>query len=57
VHRLTVSDTAGRLQRQGLIRYSRGTMSVIDRREFELIACECYRIVKDEFDDLNRYRP
>ena len=57
VHRPTVSDTAGRLQKDGLIRYSRGNMGIINRPDLERIACECYRIVKDEFDDLGRYRP
>ena len=50
VHRATVSDTAQRIQDQGLIRYSRGTIIITGRRQLEQKACECYRIVKDEFD-------
>ena len=40
--RPTVSETAGKLQAQGLIRYRRGLIQVLDRRAVEEIACECY---------------
>jgi CRP-like cAMP-binding protein len=50
VHRPTVSDTAQRIQDQELIRYSRGTIIIADRRRLERKACECYGIVKAEFD-------
>lgn len=50
VHRPTVSETAQRIQDQGLIRYSRGTIIIADRGRLEEKACECYRIVKAEFD-------
>lgn len=52
VRRATVTETAGALQRAGLIRYSRGTITIQDRRSLERVACECYRIVRDEFDRL-----
>lgn len=52
VHRLTVSETAQRIQAEGSIRYSRGTMTIVDRQALERIACDCYRIVKAEFDAL-----
>lgn len=41
VHRPTVSETAQRLQDQGLIRYSRGTINLKDRKRLEQMACEC----------------
>jgi CRP-like cAMP-binding protein len=50
--RPTVSETASKLQAQGLIRYSRGTMIITDRRGLEEAACSCYRIVRTEFDRL-----
>lgn len=52
VHRPTVSETAQRIQKEGSIRYSRGTMTIVDRQALERTACDCYRIVKAEFDDL-----
>lgn len=52
VQRPTVSETAQRLQAQGNIRYSRGAMTIVDRQALERTACDCYRIVKAEFDDL-----
>lgn len=57
VHRPTVSQIAQRIQAQDLIRYRRGVITITDRQGLERKACECYRIVKDEFDDLgNRHR-
>jgi Mn-dependent DtxR family transcriptional regulator len=56
VHRPTVSETAQRIQAQGLIRYSRGVIAIVDRDGLERTACECYRIIKDEFDDLRKHR-
>ena len=52
VRRATVTDTAGTLQRSGLIHYRRGTITIRDRSGLERAACECYRIVRDEFDRL-----
>lgn len=52
VHRATVSETAQRLAALGLIRYSRGSITIIDRQRLERTACECYRILKAEFDDI-----
>jgi CRP-like cAMP-binding protein len=57
VHRPTVSDTAQRIQAEGLIRYRRGVITIVDRDSLERKACECYRIVKAEFDDLRNHRP
>jgi CRP-like cAMP-binding protein len=50
--RESVNLAAGRLQDAGLIDYVRGHISIIDRRGLEAAVCECYRIVRDEFDRL-----
>lgn len=47
-----VTSAAGRLQDAGLIRYSRGHITILDRTNLEAHVCECYRVVKDEFDRL-----
>ena len=47
-----VTEAAGNLQRAGLIRYSRGRIEVIDRPGLEGAVCECYGVVKLEFDRL-----
>jgi Crp-like helix-turn-helix domain len=52
VHRPTVSEIAGRLQAAGLVRYTRGIITVADRSGLERIPCDCYRIVNAEFDRL-----
>jgi CRP-like cAMP-binding protein len=50
VRREGVTCTALKLQRAGLIDYSRGRVAVLDRRGLEALSCECYRAVKDEYD-------
>jgi len=50
VRRAGVNVAAGILQRQGVIRYTRGVITVLDRRGLEKASCECYRIVRREFD-------
>ena len=52
VRREGVSIAAGHLQQQGLIKYVRGTITMLDREALERSACECYRVVKDEYDRL-----
>jgi CRP-like cAMP-binding protein len=52
VKRGGVSEAAGKLQDEGLIRYNRGKISVIDRQRLEARVCECYRVVKKEYDRL-----
>lgn len=52
VRREGVTEAAGKLQKLGVIRYSRGRISVIDRPQLEELACECYAVVKREFDRL-----
>ena len=49
-NRATVSLTAGIFQQANRIRYSRGTVTILNREGLEDIACECYQIVKAEFD-------
>jgi CRP-like cAMP-binding protein len=52
VRREGVTVAAGRLQDAGAISYVRGHIQILDRRQLEAMACECYRVVKDEFDRL-----
>jgi len=55
VRRERVTDATGRLQAEGLIHYSRGRIKVPDRTRLERRACECYAVVKKEFDRLLSY--
>jgi CRP-like cAMP-binding protein len=50
--RESVTVAAGHLQDAGLIHYSRGHIVILDRNGLESNACECYRVVEDEFDRL-----
>ena len=50
VRREGVSKAAGALQAAGLIRYSRGMITVLDRRALEAKSCPCYAIIKAETD-------
>ncbi len=52
VRREGVTVAAGRLQDAGAISYVRGHIKILDRQSLEKTACECYRVVKDEFDRL-----
>jgi len=52
VRREGVTEAAGKLQTDGLIRYSRGHITVLDRPRLERQCCECYQVVKREFDRL-----
>ena len=52
VRREGVTESAGKLQKQGLITYNRGRITVLDRPALEEHACECYAVVKREFDRL-----
>ncbi len=52
VRREGVTDAAGKLQAKGLIRYSRGRITVLDRPGLEAQVCECYAVVKKEYDRL-----
>ena len=52
VRREGVTVAAGHLQDIGAISYVRGRIQILDRQKLENSACECYRVVKDEFDRL-----
>ena len=52
VRRESVTAAAGKLQAAGLIRYSRGRITVLDRPGLQQRVCECYAVVKAEFDRL-----
>ena len=57
VRREGVTEAAGRLQDAGLIHYSRGKITVLDRPRLEQRVCECYAVVKREYDRLLPYLP
>ncbi len=52
VRREGVTEAAGKLQSQGLIRYSRGRITVLDRPGLEARVCECYAVVNEEYNRL-----
>ena len=52
VRREGVTDAAGKLQARGLIRYARGRIEIIDRKGLEAQVCECYAVVRREYDRL-----
>jgi CRP-like cAMP-binding protein len=52
VRRESVTDAAGKLQRAGLIRCTRGRVAIIDRSGLEARACECYAVVKQAYEQL-----
>ena len=54
VRREGITETAGNLQRAGLISYRRGHITVLDRAGLESHACECYNVVKKEYQRLLR---
>ena len=55
VRRERVTEAAGHLQKAGLIEYHRGRITVLDRPGLEARSCECYAVVKKEFDRLLPY--
>jgi CRP-like cAMP-binding protein len=52
VRREGVTEAAGRLHKTGIIQYQRGRITVLDRVELEKRTCECYAVVKKEYDRL-----
>ena len=52
VRRKGVTEAAGKLQALGIIRYSRGKITVLDRPRLEAMSCECYAVVRKETDRL-----
>jgi CRP-like cAMP-binding protein len=55
VRREGVTEAAGKLQLAGLIHYRRGKITVLNRPGLEARSCECYQVVKTEFDRLLPY--
>lgn len=55
VRREGVTESAGKLQKAGLISYNRGHITVLDRQGLEARVCECYAGVKNEYDRLLKY--
>ncbi len=55
VRREGVTEAAGKLQKLGVIEYSRGHITVLDRPKLEQLSCECYAVVKKETDRLLPY--
>ncbi len=49
-HRSSVNEAAGRLRSEGIIRYARGKITILDRDKLISLACECYGIIKEQFD-------
>jgi CRP-like cAMP-binding protein len=52
VRRASVSVVASTIQRAGLITYTRGKITILDREGLEAASCECYAIIKEEFERL-----
>ena len=50
VRRAGVSVAQHKLQQDGLIAYSRGDVTILDRAALEAVACECYGVIRDRFD-------
>jgi CRP-like cAMP-binding protein len=55
VRREGVTEAAGKLQKDGVIHYSRGHISILSRAKLEARVCECYAVVKKEYDRLLPY--
>ena len=52
VRRATVTVAAGMLQKAGLIHYTRGKITITDRAGLEDASCECYRVIRDNYERL-----
>lgn len=57
VRREGVTESAGKLQKLGVVLYSRRHITVLDRPKLETLCCECYAVVKKETDRLLRRPP
>jgi CRP-like cAMP-binding protein len=51
--RSSTTLAAGMLKRAGLIQYTRGTIRILDSKGLEQVVCECYHLVKREFEDIS----
>ena len=52
VRRAGVTEAAGELQRRGLIKYGRKELRIVDAAGLEQVSCECFRVIRDEYDRL-----
>jgi len=52
VRRASVAEVAGKLQQAGLIRYRRGKIRMLDRKKLEATSCECYGVIRAEYERL-----
>lgn len=52
IRRAGITETACLLKNAGLISYTRGNVTIVDREGLEALSCECYPLVKKEFDRL-----
>jgi CRP-like cAMP-binding protein len=52
VRREGVTEAATKLQKEGLIKYARGHITILNRTGLEQRTCECYKVVKKEYDRL-----
>ncbi len=52
VRRAGVTQAAQKLQERGLIRYHRGHVQILDQQGLETSACECFRVLREEYDRL-----
>jgi CRP-like cAMP-binding protein len=52
VRRAGVSEAAAKLQEKNLIRYNRGNVLILEREGLEAASCECYRVIKTEYERL-----
>jgi CRP-like cAMP-binding protein len=52
IRRTAVTGCAGNLRRKGLISYRRGWITVLNRRGLEKASCECYAVIRREFDEI-----
>jgi biotin operon repressor len=52
VRRESITEAARKLQQKGLISYSRGRLNVLNRQALEAEVCECYHVIRGEFDRL-----
>lgn len=57
VRRAGITGAAGNLQAQGLIRYERGRIAVLDARGLEKTSCECYRFIRRQYAHFQRLLP
>jgi Mn-dependent DtxR family transcriptional regulator len=52
VRRAGVTQAAQKLQEKGLIQYQRGNVKILDQPGLEASSCECFRVLKEEYDRL-----